>query len=219
MMQLPNMQMTSFRDEVLPDLIWLPPMFRKYDDRTAINLSVEFVKVCVDALGGHEKSPPLIKLSKFDELSGANKDEILKGFLTWPGHQLFWLALSYQMELFADHPLKFLFIPEIKKGDAPISELKDDVTSLLDRYGQSATKVQVTALFALAASGKLVFTNNVEIPDFDAVILRPDSDEAKRAASFSRAALNAGTGLFGEGQGSRWVTSFWYQSHNFEGCE
>jgi hypothetical protein len=186
------------------------------DDRTAINLSIDFVKLCSSALP--KKSPPLIKLGNFDELSAEEKIIILAKFEEWPGRKLFLSTLGYQTELFPDYPLAFLFEEEWKKGRASISQLKDDVTSLLDRYSRPATKVQVTALVALAASGKLFFARNVEIPDFDAIFTSPDSDAAKHAASFARASLNGGAGL-DEGRSARWVKSFWHQSHYLEGCE
>ncbi|OHV96529.1 hypothetical protein AKG95_17530 [Janthinobacterium lividum] len=215
-MQLPNVVATSFRDEVLPDLIWLATLFRKLDDRTAVNLSIDFVKLCSSALP--EKSPPLIKLGNFDELSTDSKDLILAKFKEWPGRKLLLSTLGYQAELFPDYPLAFLFDDEWKGGSASIAQLKDDVTVLLDRYAYPATKVQVTALVALATSGKLFFAKGVEIPDFDAIFTSPDSDAAKRAASFARANLNAGVGLE-EGRSERWVSSFWHQSHYLEGCE
>jgi hypothetical protein len=70
----------------------------------------------------------------------------------------------------------------------------------------------------LLASGKMFFTKDVEIPDFDAIFTSPDSDAARRAASFARATLNGGAGL-DEGNSDRWVKSFWHQSHYFSGCE
>jgi hypothetical protein len=218
MMQLPNMVATSFRDEVLPDLIWLPAMFRKLEDRMAINLYIDFVKLCSASWGDDEKSLPLIKLGNFDELTLVDKNSILTRFNNWPGRKLFLSTLGYQAKLFPDYPLQFLFDEEWRRGDELVAQLKDDVSSLLDRYSQMATRVQVTALVALLASGKMFFTKDVEIPDFDAIFTSPDSDAARRAASFARATLNGGAGL-DEGNSDRWVKSFWHQSHYFSGCE
>jgi hypothetical protein len=215
-MQLPNVVATSFRDEVLPDLVWLAAIFRKIDDRTAVALSIDFVKLCSSALP--EEAPPLVKLGNFDRLPTDGKNLILAKFREWSGRKLFLSILGYQAELFPDYPLAFLFDEGWSKGRASIRQLKSDVESLLDRYARPATKVQVTAVVALAVSGKFIFTETVEVPDFNAIFTDPESDAARRAASFSRASLNAGTGL-DDNRTERWVNSFWRQAHDLEGCQ
>jgi hypothetical protein len=214
------MMPTSFQDETLPDLIWLAALFRTYGDKETIEKLSTFLRSCMEILSD-EKLPPLAFLSNFSKLNSqqhlAIREMVEKtGLAPWIQS-----ALRHQATLFSSYPLAFLFQGDCAqlKRDAAIPLLKVDVSSLLDRYSSFATKVQVTAVYSMLITGKLRISKDIEMPDFDAVIKAPDSEAAKRAASFVRATLNGRIGVYGiEEEENVWARDFWREAFNLEGC-
>lgn len=220
LMQLKNMVPTSFQDETLSDLIWLAALFRKYADRETIEKLSTFLRSCTELLND-EKSPPLAFLSNFARLSPQQHKAIREmaektGLLPWLQE-----ALQHQAALLSPYPLAFIFSSDCAhlERDSAISLLKADVSSLLDRHSSFATKVQVTAVYSMMITGKLFISKDIEMPDFDAVIKAPESEAAKRAASFVRATLNGRIGVYGiAGEENTWARIFWRQAFRLEGC-
>jgi hypothetical protein len=219
-MQLKNIVPTSFQDETLPDLIWLSAVFSNYGDREAIEKLSTFLRHCKE-LFNDEELPCLVYLSNFSKLNDQHKSAI-RAMAKTTG-QLSWIqtALLHQAGLLRNYPLDFLFHEgfEFEARAVSIKSLKGDVSSLLDRYSIFATKVQVTAVYLMMITGKLFVSKEIEMPDFDVVINAPESDSAKRAASFVRATLNGGIPLREMGDDKNtWPADFWRQAFNLEGC-
>ena len=220
MLQLPNMVMTSFRDEGLPDLIWLAPFFLRVNDDVAVQQIMEFLVTCNDTLNHHE-APSLAFLSNFNKLSNIQKQSLIDGLATKPILSLILDKIKHHNCLFHDYPLKFLFAglnQEIEREQC-ITFLEEDVDALLDRNSQIATKIHVTTIVSMMVTGKMFITSEIDIPNFNSIFTDPDSEEAKRAASFARANLNAGIGFSSvEATTNTWPNSFWKQSFSFSGC-
>lgn len=219
-MQLPMMQMVSFRDKTMPCLIWLSALFVRIPDREAVQKSLDLITRCHEVLGEEAAIPPLVFLNSFSQLSDAQREEIASDQKVRDIADFLWLKIAHQILLFKDHPLAFLF--SSYKLELPtelaIEHLKEDVIGLLDRYSHHATKVQVTALVANIASGKMVISSRINLPNFDVIFTAPESDEAKRVAGFARANLNAEAGIRTK-EGNSWATSFWKNAFYLEGCE
>jgi hypothetical protein len=60
MMQLPNMQKTSFIDELLPSLIWMSALYSRCDGRLATKVIVEFIKDS-ESVFGEKRLQPLFE--------------------------------------------------------------------------------------------------------------------------------------------------------------
>lgn len=220
LMQLPNLKEMSFKDNTLPTLIWLSAIFLRSSDRTAVNNIIEFCIDCKKILD-NDASPPLAFMNNFDKLQDEDKTKILDKLRMSPRLAFLRAQLCHQHHLLAGYPLSFLFEDYrygVDRAEA-LDMLKEDVSALLDRYSLHATKVQTTVMISMTATGKLFFGPNIDIPDFNAVFLEPESDEGRRVASFVRANLNAGAGFQDlEGGSNTWSKSFWQQAFSMESC-
>jgi hypothetical protein len=220
LMQLENIVPISFQDETLPDLIWIAALFREYGDREAIENLSAFLRGCSEVVND-ENLPQLAFLSNFARLSAEQHSAIRemaekKGLRSW-----LQVGLQHQTTLLSSYPLAFIFRDDCAEfeQDSAIDLLRADVSSLLDRYSTFATKVQVTAVYLMMITGKFFISKDIELPDFDAVIKAPESEAAKRAASFVRATLNGGIGAHGLAEEkSPWAKDFWQQAFKLEGC-
>ena len=220
MLQIPNMVMTSFRDDRLPDLIWLAPFFLRVNDKVAVHSTMEFLVTCKEILND-DTAPPLVFLSNFNKLTNPQKQSLIDNLSAKPVLSVIHEQLKHQNFLFHDYPLNFLFgsFNQEVERDQCVTNLEEDVDTLLDRYSSIATKIQVTTVVSMMVTGKMFISGKIDMPDFNSIFTCPDSDEAKRAASFARANLNAGFAFDSDGlETNTWSKSFWKQSFSFTGC-
>lgn len=220
MLQIPNMTFTAFRNDMLPDLVWMAPFFLRCNDRIAVNTIMDFLKVCTDAIDDDTTSP-LSFLSNFDKLNDEKKYCVINKLRSSDVLEIVLKQLNHQNSLFHDYPLKFIFADNLEQidKDHAVKLLEEDVDPLLDRYSQIATKVQVTTIVSMMATGKLFIHQDIDFPDPNSIFLDPSSDEAKKVASFARASLNAGTGFDTDNAELKtWPKSFWNQAFKLSEC-
>lgn len=220
LMQLPNMKETSFRDNILPCLIWLSAIFLRNPDRQSVHYVIEFLIKCKGILND-DKSPALVFLNNFDKLTAEQKGKISEGIEDQAMLNFIRESLVHQHHLLEGYPLGFLFEDYVYGVDREeaLEHLKEDVSALLDRYTMHSTKVQTTAFVSMTATGKLFLSSAIDLPDFNSIFTAPDSDESKRVASFVRANINAGAGFQdAEGGENEWSKSFWSQCFDLEVC-
>lgn len=223
-LQLPNVVPTSFVDDRLPDLIWVSSIFRMAHPKVAVRLIIDFVKLCSNFT--KEKNESLVFLTNFGDLGTVEKTLIRDNLKGSPMLGMLRRTLGHQNSVLERYPLAFLFDEGcvLESRVEAVKELKEDVELLLDRYESHATKVQVTALVAMMATGKIMISSEIDLPDFNLIFTDPESDGARRAASFARATLNSGMGFIIEehtpnlGEHRKWTHDFWAQAYLLDGC-
>jgi hypothetical protein len=225
MLQLQNMQETSFVDELLPSLIWMSALYSRCNGRLATNIIVEFIKDA-ESVFGDKRPQSLFEIGNFTLLSSEEKQAIYDLVKGKDYYEVLLNNLEHQHHILNGYPLSFLFeehVYGVDKSEA-IDMLTEDVKVLLDRYSPLATKVQVTSLYTTLVTGRLKISSAIDLPDFNKVFSDPDSDEAKRAASFARANLNGTIGMFKHGnddlniKANSWVKDFWAQVFKLSEC-
>lgn len=218
LMQLPNMQEVSFRDESLPSLIWVSAIFLRCSGREAVENIVNFITRCEEILKDDKKSA-LVFMKNFNRLNNEQKENVRK-YIGDSVLNFLRKKLEHQYFLFDNYPLAFIFEDynsQIKRNDA-IALLKEDVSALLDRYTAHATKVQTTAFYSMIVTGQVEFSSQIDIPDFNSIFMNPESDESRRVGSFVRANLNAMNLCNNEDEKDEWSELFWEQCFNMEAC-
>lgn len=218
-MALPNLVETSFRDQMLPELIWISALFNSASDKIAATCPIEFQRACQKAVG-REVVPTLSYLSNFNRLNDEQKSLIRSSSECAELIEILQDHLWHQNALLDRFPLGFIFEGrEIEDPDEAIERLKQDVAVLLDRYSYGSTKIQTTAVIGMMATGKIHIARSIDLPDPNCIFINPDSEDSKRVASFVRAFLNAGKGMDVDGEYSRdWCDDFWLQAYRLEGC-
>jgi len=226
LLQLPNVVATSFIDDRLPDLIWMSTIFRQAHPKVAVDLIIDFVNLCSDIVGT-ENTESLGFLTNVGALSTEQKTTILSKLEGTFMLEILRKILSHQNAVLVRYPLAFIYPQRHLNGsrEDAIAELKQDVDLLLDRYSSHATKVQVTALVAMMATGKIKVSSEINLPNFDLIFTDPESDGARRAASFARATLNSDMGfmipdqLENSSKYIKWTLDFWAQAYLLDGCK
>lgn len=219
LMRLGNIEETSFKDSKIPELVWISAIFNRASDKAAVDGIVEFQIACQEALDSDD-APHLSFLSNFNRLSGAQKQKILLSDKCQRMFPFLQQQLWHQHAIFKTYPLSFIFPdrPDYDHSSA-LERLKVDVDTLLDRYTTHSTKVQTTAVFAMMATGKMFIHERIDLPDPNTIFNSPGSDEAKRVASFARAALNAGSNLLeAKAEADKWISEFWTKCFVLERC-
>ena len=225
MKQIASMQEVSFVDELLPSLVWMAALYLRCGGRRATKVITEFVKDS-EAVFGDKRPQPLHEIGNFSLLSKEQKIDIYNAVRDKEYFETLLENLEHQHHILQDYPLSFLFdghIYGVDKAEA-VEMLSEDVKTLLDRYSSIATKVQVTAVYTTLETGRLKISNKIDLPDFNTVFTKPESDEANRAAAFARANMNGSIGIFRQDNDElnitahSWAKDFWAQTFKLSGC-
>ena len=219
LMQIPNVREVSYRDNMLPNLVWVSAIFLRNPDKKSVHCIVDFLIRCKEVLAD-DNLPALIFLNNFDKLRSEQKSKILESLKDRSMLNFIRENLTHQFNLFDNYPLSFLFDGYSglnKEND--LNKLKEDVAALLDRHTLHSTKVQTTAVVSMMATGKLILPSSIYLPDFNSIFTSPNSHESQRVASFVRASLN-NNDMFEDTENNMhdWSKSFWKQSFALEGC-
>ncbi len=126
-------------------------------------------------------------------------------FKMYPDCPMSWLASSEWAEVHRVDPAEWL------------PALKGVVRALVDRGGMSATVTQVIVVCLYFTSGGVELARGVDIPDFNAVMDYPHSDESRRLAATTRAMLNSFAPM-GDAQ-NEWAQYFWRQGMKISVCD
>lgn len=219
LMQLPNISTVSFRDERIPDVLWISALMLRGNPRDAVKTIMDFVQIGTDVVTRGEVGS-LAYLGNFALLNDEERAEIRRRAVEQKLADDLRYRLEHQRSVLDRYPLEFMFTDQDKTPrERAVTRLREDVAELLDRYSDHATKVQVTAVVAQMASGKIRITRNISVPDFNAIFTQPDSNDARRAASFARSAINAGVGTAMGSSESHWTRDFWQQAFALGRCE
>lgn len=215
LMQLVNMKEVSFQKDTLPCLIWMSAIFLRNKDQKAVHNIVDFLTKCAD-FSEEDESFNFALFNDFNKLNFAEKQRIIN-VLSLDLLSFMRKSLEHQYLLFNNYPLAFIFDGYTCKVDKEraIELLKEDVSSLLNRYSMHSTKVQTTVVYSMALAGKIVLSSNIDIPNFNSIFIEPESLESQKVASFVRSILNLGN-LCNED--NSWSKLFWQQCFDMEGC-
>ena len=217
LMQIEKMQEVSYLNDALPNLIWMGLIFDRFGYRKGVKLISDFVATvyekCKDDKGNFNY---LCYYAKLDISKKECIYEALKAkSILYPLQE----SIAPLSCLFNNFPALFLKPDFIVDHAQLVPRLKSTMEQSMDRYSKMATAIQVTALYNLGANGKLFIANHIEIPDLNSIFTDPDSDDARRAASFARSNLNGELGIRKDEISTGWVRDFWLQIYKLEKCE
>lgn len=217
LLQLENMQEVSYLNDALPNLIWMGLIFEKFGHKMGVDLINQFVTVayekCGDITGNFSY---LCYYSNLDiSLKSSIYMELRSRNILYPLQD----AIAPLPCLFNNFPARFLK-PDFKVDESTLlPRLKYVMKNCIDRYSKMSTAIQVTAFYNLGTNGKLHIASHIDVPDPNTIFTAPNSDEAKRAASFARTNINAELGFRKEDVSKGWVRDFWLQIYNLDKCE
>jgi len=115
-------------------------------------------------------------------------------------------------------PLLFLGPPtEQYSSEELVALIKNCVGDTIDKYETPGIVLNGSILLSRLVTRKIKFPADMDLPDFNAVINSPDSDDAKRAAAFMRSNALMEFGM--HKVDTSWAKYFWNRGYELSPCE
>lgn len=130
------------------------------------------------------------------------------------------VALAPLAQLYDGFPLGFLMDDKCKASDKDlVSIMRVCVERHSDKYKTPSLVIQADVLYVQGLIGKLLFPKDMEVPDLNSLIERPNSDAAAKTAAFVRSGV---LNMLATPDGLRkndWGSRFWNQNLSIDACE
>lgn len=218
MKQISSLRESSYVNDLLPELIWLGLIH----DRSGYQFGARTLEAIIEVTQKWPvtKKPMNYALqSAYTNLSNEQKEELIS---IWKRQHLFediQYALAPLVLLYEGFPLAFVGPPpSVIQQNTLIERIKRCVGRHLDKHETPAIVLHGTMLLTRLVAGTLKIAAHIDIPDLNSVIERPDSDEAKRAASFMRASAMAEFCML-DVENNNWARYFWNRGAELTPCE
>ena len=217
MMQLPQMQEYSYVNDMLPELIWLGLIHDHAGYRFGAR-TLEIVVEITKDMPTSEKSFNYALQIAYADLSNDVKSTIVRHWDREGMLETIRDAIAPLVLLYDGSSLAFVGPPSnVLSEEALINRISSSVANHLDKTETPGVVLHGTLLLTPLMARTITFAQHIEIPDFNAVINEPDSDEAQRAAAFMRALSGAEWGMLEVP--NDWARHFWNRNAELSECE
>lgn len=217
MKQLPGLQEYSYVKDMLPELIWLGLI----NDRKGYKFGAVVLETVVELTKGWSKRDSRVNYamqSAYKGLTTAQSTEIVEAFKKRGMLEDIQYALAPLVLLYDGFSMAFFGPPPtVISEEALVFRMKESVKKHLDRHQTPGIVLCGSLLLTRLAAGTIHFAQHINIPDLNAVIEAPDSEEAKRAAAFIRASAMAEVGMLDFPY--TWNRYFWNRGAELAPCE
>lgn len=217
MMQLPMRVDTSYVNDMLPELIWIGLINDRVGYVQGARI-IEKVFLAVDARKEKGQEGNYALMSSFNKLTDDQKTAITDDLREEGELDIIQNSLAPLVLLYDDCPLKFFGPPtNTYSQEDLISIIKLCVGKTIDRYDTAGIVLYGAMLLARLVTKTIKFSADMSLPDFNAVINSPGSEEARRTAGFVRANGLAEFGMMKVG--NAWAKHFWDKNFELSPCE
>lgn len=215
-MQMPNIRETSYINDLLPHVVWMSLLNDELGVHRGIQASFELAKL-THSIHMSEQHVNFAVCGNYNRLSAEEKVALVETLKQRGSLDLYQQALSPLLQLHPACPMRFLGFAQQTEA-ALIDRLRRAVEIVFDRYGTPAAIMHANLIMIRASTGGLFIAEHIDIPDFDALVRDPDSEAAKRAASFARS--GAMQELMADEQKFQltWSKAFWNRNYRLDSC-
>jgi len=217
MMQLPMNSAVSYVNDMLPELVWIGLINDRAGYVPAARL-IEKVFLAAEEIKDADQHGNFALSSSFNVLNDGQKSALKEKLVGEGALELLQNSIAPLVLLYENFPLSFLGPPPtVFTNDQLVSAIKECVGRVIDKYDTPGIVLNGSILISRLVTKKIKFSSEIDLPDFNAVIDSPDSDEAKHAAGFMRANALAEFGMLEID--SSWAREFWDHSVKISPCE
>jgi hypothetical protein len=217
MMQIPMRVDTSYVNDMLPELIWIGLINERVGYVRGAR-TIEKVFLVVDALKEDGQEGNYALMSSFNKLTENQKVAITDALRKEGVLEVIQNSIAPLILLYDDCPLKFVGPPASAYSQEELmSIIKRCVGRVIDRYDTPGIVLYGAMLIARLATKTIKLPADMDLPDFNAVIDSPGSEEANRAAGFIRSSGLAEFGMLKVG--NAWAMHFWNRNFELSSCE
>lgn len=217
MKQIAGMREQSYVDDLLPELIWLGLIH----DRRGYKFGADVLETVVELSKGWPKRDVPINYAMQIAYAALSEDQKAEVVSAWKKRD--WLddiqhALAPLVLLYDGFSMAFVGPPaSVMTNEALILRMKECVQKHIDNHETPGIVLCGSLLLTQLMAGTIKFFQNIDIPDLNAVVRKPGSDEAKRAASFIRSSMMATVGMIDLKKD--WHRYFWNRGAELSPCE
>jgi len=217
-LQLGPIQEAPWVDRLLPELLWIGMLNDRYGIARGAAICAELAKLGQEVLESGERRAFLCRISSFGLFTGEEQGGLVQALKVKGMYRELGETLAPFCAAYPKCPLSFLVENpgDLKEGTAYIRKL---LPKLLDRWGESATFVQVHAVYMAIVQGRLFVQRGMAMANFPAVEAYPHTEEARKIASACRATVNMFFGPIDSDPDDSWAGYFWNRGLELEPCE
>lgn len=212
----------SYTEEILPEIIWIGLINEELGYIQGKELITKFSKLALISKQTDEYFNFAIA-SNFYSLNQKEKKIFINKLLDENIFNLMSELLSPLIYFYKDCPFSFLNKEVDLSKDEEIeliNKLKIVISKHFDRFQKDSNIGQFHIFYRRILDKKISFYQGMVIPDFNAIIESPDSEEAKEASSFIRcSAKNEFIAISDLKDFTyEWSKNFWNQSYKIDDC-
>lgn len=217
--QLGSLTEYSWKDQIIPEIIWTAILNKSYGYKDGAELSV-FFSLCVSKALEKEKREWFVKISSYSKLT-EKEISIFLSILN-KGKENFQKIKDALIPLIFFYPecsLNFLFSDnEIysKDKNRDLRFIRGAVDALIDKTSKFATFAQANILYIGFNLGKLHVNRNTSLAEFPKIQEYPETEISRRIAANVRASMGH---LFIKEDGpNEWAEYFWRRGMEIDHC-
>jgi hypothetical protein len=217
MMQIPAMKSISYVSDMLPELLWIGLLNDRVGYVRAARI-LEKVFVATDEVKDPEQHGNFALASTFSLLESDQKQTLAAALEKEGVVDPIRNAVAPLTLLYDPFPLRFLGPPtDVINEKQLIERVRECVAKSIDKYETAGIVLHGAMLLSRLVTRKIRFPSDMDLPDFNAVITSPGSDDANRAAGWMRANALAEFGMLNIDKS--WAQYFWNRGVELSPCE
>lgn len=217
MKQLPMVREQSYVNDMLPELIWLGLIH----DRRGYSFGARVLETIVEVIKAwpkNDKPRNFALQTTYEALTHEQQAELIEALAGADLLEDVRYAVAPLVLLYDGCTLSFVGPPPtVIPREVLLQRITECVRKHLNKYETPGIVLNGAMLLTRLVAGTIKVAAHIKMPDLNAVVERPESDEAKRAASFMRA--NA-IGEFGMLEvPPTWAKHFWNRGAELTPCQ
>lgn len=207
---IPQLGELSWVENLLPELIWIGVLIEKYGNHKGIELSSYFSSISYDIIKS-DKPSDFSFISSFKFITEEEKQALINKLREKEYFNDISAALDPFIKLYSqDNPLAFLQSEKMNYDrEKSIEEFKATLNKYFNRRLKPSMIIQTNVLYSTMRAGKMHIAAHIEVPDFNAIVVNFESEDAKKAMGFVRSHVNAVYAHISETITNQWCEYFW----------
>jgi hypothetical protein len=218
MKQLEGLKVQNYVNDMLPELVWLGLIHDRKGYVFGRDVLDVVLKVVKD--GESKASAQNVNFALQYAYGLLNQDEKDSIVCEWAKKSMLsdiQYALAPLTLLYDGFSMKFVGPPCTMVSESTlIRRMSECVANHIDKSGVPAVALHGSMMLARLLTGKMFFRRGMDLPDFNAAINAPNSDEGRRAAGFLRASALADMGSLEVS--NAWAKEFWNRNAVLSPC-
>jgi len=216
MMQIKNLQFTSYVDNLLPELIWIGLLNQKFGYLMASRI-LESLFLEIEKIEDSKVTGNFALASTYNFLSYNQKSQLHEACRRNDILEFIQDAIAPLVLIYDSCPLLFFGPPpKLIPESNLVSALEKCVSDVIDRYNTPGVALYTSILFYRLITKKIHFPADMKLPDFNMIYKNINSDEGKHAAGFVRSNALAEFGYLNIDP--LWANTFWNRNLEISSC-